>query len=132
MRNIFVFAIAAAIPSIAASAGELPCVLTQADYIDLANTDSKATPDSVKNMSAQDQEALCETRAYINLIRKKNGDITLADVSDHWYVARFLTKEEKDGLRYAASRALAGAAEPLVKKCLANTNAPECALFLKQ
>jgi hypothetical protein len=117
VRNFLILAIAVSMPCAAVWASELPCTLTKADYTSLANTQSKATPESVKKMSADDQEDLCETRAYINLIQKKKGDIDLDDVANHPYLARFLTTEEKDAVKRAASKALAGPGKSILEKC---------------
>ena len=130
MWKFVVVAAAVSMTCVAAWAGELPCSLSEADYANLANSVSKATPDSVKKMSSDDRQSLCDTRAYIDLVRKKKGDITLDDVSNHFYLSRFLTKEETDAIKGAAARTLAGAVEPFAKKCLRDSTAPECALFL--
>jgi trans-aconitate methyltransferase len=113
MRNLLILALAVCLPS-AAWAGELPCTLTKADYLTLANTESKATPDSVKKLSPDDQEDLCASRAYTNVVQKKKGEIDIKDVT--YYDPRFVTKAEADAIEIAATKALARVSRPFFEQ----------------
>src|SRR5262249_15530725 len=117
MRTLLIVALAACLPS-AVWGGDLPCTLTQADYLILANTESKATPDSVKMLSPDDQEMLCLSRANIDLVRKKNGVIDLKDVLP--YDPQFLTKAEVDAIDEAGTKALVRGMQPLHDECRRN------------
>lgn len=123
MRNVLILA-AACMPAVASWAGELPCTLTKADYVILADTESKATPESVKKMSADDQEMLCSSRAYINLVQKKKGDIDQKEIAD--YDPQFLTKAEQDMLHRAAEKAIAAIVRPIADACRKDPRAAAC------
>jgi len=81
----------------------------------LANTESKATPDSVKKLSPDDQEDLCASRAYANIVQNKKGEIDIKDVT--YYDPRYVTKAEADAIDIAGAKALARASRPFFEQC---------------
>jgi hypothetical protein len=129
VRNCIIGAVAVLLLLPAAGlAGELPCSLTKADYASLANTESKATPDSVKKLSKDDQEMLCDTRAHVDLIHRKRGEIEARDITP-WH-PKFLTTAERVDVERAEAKSLARGLQPMIdavtETCRKNPNAEVC------
>jgi hypothetical protein len=81
-------------------------------------------------MSADDQQMLCDTRAYVDLVQSKTGDITMQDIAA--YDPIFLTKAEQNMVDEAATKAMARALQPVVEKCRKDPNAAVCHLGERQ